>query len=597
MDLLTHACRVLPLSWAVGACADRPADPHPSIVLVAIDTVRWDHTSLAGYPRDTTPSLARFASLPGARTFERAYTPAAWSLPAYASIFTGTEIATHRVGFGAASLDTAIPTLAEVLQAYGYRTGAFSSGPHLDPDTALGRGFAMYAHEGPFASLGNAADAALAWLAESGDNPAPFFVLVQGYDAHGPYDTPSAYAELFDPGYAGRIHEGEGRASERCTFSSPTHTCTYALMTLAPERLLAAQDVLSRTELLAGPLFEWFRLPGGERVAVDDPDQREVLRALLQARVSAPGVPQSPLDLRRAWPRSPDREVPQRAAITAGVEALSAAGLASVLQRSEEGAWIDPAVPVRPLRMHQDVGEADLRHYVAHYDAAVLTADYHLGRLLLGLERQGVLDDAIVIVLADHGESLGEDGRFSHDAEAGDGVFHVPLVVRLPDGAEPARVAALVSLADLVPTLAETLGIVAPAGVDGSSLGPAWRGGVRTSATGASMCCYEVRTAEWELRGARRSELPPADDGTPVKPVSPDAAIWGELRWELYRDGRGPDVAAEEPAIVETLRAALAEWPPEPDGASASAHGDVRDRPDLREALRKGGYWPREGEK
>jgi arylsulfatase A-like enzyme len=51
-----------------------------------------------------------------------------------------------------------------------------------------------------------------------------------------------------------------------------------------------------------------------------------------------------------------------------------------------------------------------------------------------GLEEQGRLDDSWIFVLADHGESLGEDGGFGHRLTISDDVVHVPLIIRPPGG-------------------------------------------------------------------------------------------------------------------------------------------------------------------
>ena len=94
-----------------------PQGRSPDILIVSLDTVRWDHTSVAGYHHDTTPHLAAFAQLPGSVLFERAYTDGAWSQPAYVSLFTGQHALTHGVGFHSIAIDPGQATLASMLRA------------------------------------------------------------------------------------------------------------------------------------------------------------------------------------------------------------------------------------------------------------------------------------------------------------------------------------------------------------------------------------------------------------------------------------------------------------------------------------------------
>ncbi len=113
------------------------------------------------------------------------------------------------------------------------------------------------------------------------------------------------------------------------------------------------------------------------------------------------------------------------------------------------------------------------------YDGEVLEADDVVGRLLGGLEKLKVLDDAIVVLTADHGESLGEhDYWFGHGEYLYEPTLRVPLCVRAP-GLVPAGTAldGTVQLADLFPTLLDLSAIAVPEGLDGTSLATLLKGG------------------------------------------------------------------------------------------------------------------------
>jgi arylsulfatase A-like enzyme len=114
-------------------------------------------------------------------------------------------------------------------------------------------------------------------------------------------------------------------------------------------------------------------------------------------------------------------------------------------------------------------GTIDAARVRALYDGEIRFADAEIGRLLAALEAAGRLANTLVIVTADHGESLGEHRYFfEHGFYAYETTQRVPLLVRGP-GVVPRRIDADMSLADLAPTLLELCGLPplpAPPGSD-----------------------------------------------------------------------------------------------------------------------------------
>ncbi len=95
--------------------------------------------------------------------------------------------------------------------------------------------------------------------------------------------------------------------------------------------------------------------------------------------------------------------------------------------------------------------EASIR---ALYAAAVQYQDEKLGELLAVLRRRLDLDHAVVAITADHGENLGDGGRFDHVFAVNDALLHVPLVIRGPQHFPPSvRIPGLCQLVDLPVTL------------------------------------------------------------------------------------------------------------------------------------------------
>jgi arylsulfatase A-like enzyme len=112
---------------------------RPDVVVVVMDTVAAERTSLHGFELETTPFLAELAR-EGA-WFRAAVAPSPWTVPSHCSLFTGRsprELGCHHEHL--ALLDE-VPTTAELLEAAGYRTGAFIANPWVSKETGLVRGF------------------------------------------------------------------------------------------------------------------------------------------------------------------------------------------------------------------------------------------------------------------------------------------------------------------------------------------------------------------------------------------------------------------------------------------------------------------------
>lgn len=117
-----------------------------------------------------------------------------------------------------------------------------------------------------------------------------------------------------------------------------------------------------------------------------------------------------------------------------------------------------PYNPPAPLRAGQ----------VDPYIGEIAFADAQIARLLDALEIRRLLDRALVIVTADHGESLGEHGEQDHGMFVYESVLRVPLIIRGP-GLRPGRVDGVVRLVDIMPTVLDVLGFGLPQ-TDGVSL-------------------------------------------------------------------------------------------------------------------------------
>jgi arylsulfatase A-like enzyme len=184
------------------------------------------------------------------------------------------------------------------------------------------------------------------------------------------------------------------------------------------------------------------------------------------------------------------------------------------------------------------------------YDAEIRYLDDQLAALFSALDSRQLLDNTLVVVVGDHGESFGEH----HDLGHGNGVYetelHIPLIVHEPGQEQGRRVAHRVHLADVFPTILEVLGLPEPdGGIEGASL----FGGPRSLPV-----------------VARAERFAPLAEAYPQFYDFARAAIYGG-RWKLIQrsDGRAElydldadpgevsDLAADRPELVEALRAEL----------------------------------------
>jgi arylsulfatase A-like enzyme/Tfp pilus assembly protein PilF len=110
------------------------------------------------------------------------------------------------------------------------------------------------------------------------------------------------------------------------------------------------------------------------------------------------------------------------------------------------------------------------------YDGEIAFADAQVGRLLAAVDERFPDGRTLVVVTADHGESLGEHGEATHSHLVYDATQHVPLLVKGP-GLPPGRVVdGVVALRDVAPTIVELAGAPPLAGATGRSLAAAARG-------------------------------------------------------------------------------------------------------------------------
>lgn len=128
-------------------------------------------------------------------------------------------------------------------------------------------------------------------------------------------------------------------------------------------------------------------------------------------------------------------------------------------------------VPPERIPAHvRDGGIRDGNHYVERYDAEIAYADHEVGRLLDGYARLTPVDDALVLLTADHGESMMEHEQwFTHGYHVYEEIVRVPLLLRGP-GVPSGRFDAPASGIDVATTILRFAGVEPPPAMRGLDL-------------------------------------------------------------------------------------------------------------------------------
>jgi arylsulfatase A-like enzyme/Tfp pilus assembly protein PilF len=285
------------------AKASRPSD-EPDILLITIDTLRADATGFAGNTRVETPNLDRLAKQ--GVVFVNAHAHNVVTLPSHANILTGLYPYQHGVrensGF---RLPPQIPTLATLLKARGYATGAFVGAFPLDSRFGLNRGFDVYddrypkeravlEFEMPERPASEVIASARKWYAEHGGSRR--FLWVHLYDCHAPYRPPPALAERYrsEP-YLGEV-AGVDAALEPLLkpFLEGKSAPTLIVVTADHGEALGGHEeethsLFAYEETLRVPLIVWF--PGRVAPGVDSRAARHVDIAPTVAEVAGASKP------------------------------------------------------------------------------------------------------------------------------------------------------------------------------------------------------------------------------------------------------------------------------------------------------------------
>lgn len=239
--------------------------------------------------------------------------------------------------------------------------------------------------------------------------------------------------------------------------------------------------------------------------------------------------------------------------------------------------------------------EKEIRQIRDLYDGCTRQFDDNVGEIIKALEANGLAENTIVIVTADHGDNLYEEGvTLGHGLTFNGGLQanHIPLLFHIP-GYEPKVIPQQLNMIDIVPTLADILDVEKPSEWEGESFSK-WLDGSEAPKTRAFYGETGFPFIQFRVKGIERPKLPPMDRMTYIdekfnyqfvlkkdyeQPLV-DAkqrclvsekwklictpTIEGKRHFGLFaRESTGfslEDVSTQHPQVTEAMRVALEKW-------------------------------------
>jgi arylsulfatase A-like enzyme len=166
--------------------------------------------------------------------------------------------------------------------------------------------------------------------------------------------------------------------------------------------------------------------------------------------------------------------------------------------------WVhlyDPHDPYEPPAPYSQIYKDRL------YDGEIAYADAALSKFVEFLKAHGWYENAILVVVGDHGEGLGQHGEDTHGIFLYDSTTHVPLIVKLPAGADSGRVInAQVRTTDILPTILDLLSVPPPK-LDGESLKPLFADSNAQDRVALGETDYPLRFGWAPLRSVREPDF------------------------------------------------------------------------------------------
>ncbi|MBN1874988.1 MAG: sulfatase-like hydrolase/transferase [Anaerolineae bacterium] len=344
---------------------------QPDVLFIVLDTLRMDRLSCYGYHRNTTPHIDAFAE--ESLVFDHAISPAQWTIPAHASLFTGEYPSVHRTTQVYDKLTSSFTTLAEHLTRAGYLTVGFCNNPLLGLlENDLDRGFAaFYNYGGVFPDRPDIADS----------RPRPVGRMMQRIQ------------RLITSYFMRPLQEAFSTKSFFLQFSMHPWVTPFwqRYANVRGNTRQSLRDVVGylRTRRAKGP-------------------ERPLFAFVNLMETHMPFMP--PLRFLRRFAPYYQQE-------------REARDFVKLCNREEYRRLVPLLEPLTELQ-HRAIND--------WYDAEIAYEDHLLRGLFEYLDEPDVRDHTLVIVMSDHGDGLDHHGFLGHSFVVYGDLVNVPLIIRYP---------------------------------------------------------------------------------------------------------------------------------------------------------------------
>ncbi len=370
---------------------------QPDIIFIVLDTQRADRLGSYGYDKPISPNLDRFAS--EATLFEQAVAPAQWTVPSHASMFSGLYPSAHQVLQSSHQLNPAHPHIANLMSSAGYETVGFCNNPLVGIlDNGFKRGFQYF------------------------------------------YNYGGAVPSL--PSSSSRLPRPLNRVAE--LYTQGLRKLSYPI-----------QNFFGRSDLAFQVSLNSWLTPFWSRMANFKGQNERSVRDVVDFLRNRESVePRRPLFLFLNLMETHLPFWPPGQIVDEVVPYFRDSKEARTIMRTwnkEAYRWAAPLA-----EMH-----SELEHNVLNdmYDAEVAYQDDYLGDLLSTIRGRARHRDTLTIVVADHGDGIGDHGYMGHAFVAYEELVHVPLIMDWPAAwSGGSRIAAPVSSRRVFHTMLDAVG-------------------------------------------------------------------------------------------------------------------------------------------
>lgn len=349
----------------------------PDLVFLVLDTQRADRLSCYGYPLETSPAIDQLAS--ESTQFLNAITPAQWTIPSHASMFTGVYPSVHQTVQSYSVLPRSLPTLAERLQAGGYYTAAFCNNPLVGViNNGLRRGFYSFLN------------------------------------------------------YSGLLTSQPNEAGVRSNFIDRYR---QEFKRILANSLNKVQDRFARSELMLALSFTPMMVPLWQTALSFKGNTAKSLSDAVKLLIDRQGLEaDQPIFtfinlMGTHMPYHPPRKYVEKFASNVLRDRSAQRYLRQF--NSDVYGWLAPLAS--PLNEHQKATLDGM------YDAEVAAQDEQVGWFLQQLRESEQWDNTVIIVCSDHGEHLGEKQLVGHTNAIYNELARVPLIIRSANGDFPKK--------------------------------------------------------------------------------------------------------------------------------------------------------------